>query len=362
MPFDRPSLSTIEADLQADIRGGLKGTNPQLRRSYLRAIARGVSGAVHELYGYLDWISRQRFTADANREELIAQAAEYGITPIAATRATGMLTVTGNNGTVVPAATVWRSTAQVEYRSTAEATIVAGTAAVSIEALLAGAAGNAATGQAMSLTSPIAGIVSAATSSTVLGGGADVETIVSLRDRLNLRKQSPPRGGATGDYIAWATEAHQDVRREHVYERDRARGLGTVDVYFMTYGATANGVPDAATVTAVSNYINGGGGFVRVAPVTADVDVIAPTAVDLDIEINNVAPDTQAIRDAIEAEIADLIQREAEPGGTILVSQIREAISTSQGETDHSLTTPVADVAVQDAEISVIGTVTFTTS
>ena len=71
---------------------------------------------------------------------------------------------------------------------------------------------------------------------------------------------------------------------------------------------------------------------------------------------------TQAVQDAIEAELADLIRREAEPGGTLLVSHIREAISTSAGETDHELTTPLMDVTVQAAQITTLGTVTFTTS
>ena len=66
--------------------------------------------------------------------------------------------------------------------------------------------------------------------------------------------------------------------------------------------------------------------------------------------------------DAIEAELADLIRRESEPGGTLLVSHIREAISTAQGETDHELTSPTADVTVQATQITTLGTVTFTTS
>ena len=73
-------------------------------------------------------------------------------------------------------------------------------------------------------------------------------------------------------------------------------------------------------------------------------------------------PSTQAVMDAIEAELADLIRRESEPGGTLLVSHIREAISTSQGETDHELTSPVADVTVNATQITTLGNVTFTTS
>ena len=357
MPFDRPSLATIESDLQADVSSRLPGTVPQLRRSFVRALTRGVAGAVHELYGYLDWISRQRFTSLADRDELVLQAAEYAITPIAATRATGTLAVTGTTGTVIPIGTVWRGGTDSEYRSTAEVTIVAGAAAPTVEAVVAGADGNAPTGIAVSLVSPIAGVVSAASASTALAGGADQESVASLRDRLNLRKQNPPRGGATGDYVFWAQSAHATVT--DVWERPRARGLGTVDVYFMTYGA-ATDIPAAATVTAVDHYINGGGGLTRVAPVTADVDIIAPTADALNVTIQNVAPNTQAVKDAVEAELADLIRREAEPGGTILLSHIREAVSTAQGEIDHAVTVPSDDVTVADADISVLGSVTFT--
>ena len=156
--------------------------------------------------------------------------------------------------------------------------------------------------------------------------------------------------------ILVARGAHPDVTRAWV-ARALARGLGTVDVYVMTDDATANGIPTAAVVAIVQAYIDAR------RPVTADVDVFAPTAEELDITINNATPSTQAVQDAIEAELGDLIRRESEPGGTILISRIREAISTAQGETDHELTAPVADVAVAaSAEISVLGTVTFTTS
>ena len=68
---------------------------------------------------------------------------------------------------------------------------------------------------------------------------------------------------------------------------------------------------------------------------------------------------TQAVQDAVEAELQDLIRRETEPGGTLLVSHIREAISTSAGETDHDLTSPTADVTVQATQITVYGMTTF---
>ena len=124
----------------------------------------------------------------------------------------------------------------------------------------------------------------------------------------------------------------------------------------MTDDAQDDGIPDTATVTTVDDYIQAR------RPVTADVTVSAPAASALNIVINNVEPSTQPVMDAIEAELADLIRRESEPGGTLLVSHIREAISTSQGETDHELTSPTANVTVQDTQITTLGTVSFTTS
>ena len=324
-----------------------------MRRSYLGALARGLAGSHHEIYGFLEWISRQRFVATADRDELLEQAVEYGIRPIAAVRATGTIAVTGTAATVIAAATVWRSGAPVDYRSTAEATIGAGgTVDVAVEAVEPGADGNAVAGTRVRLVSPIAGVVSAATAGE-LGGGADIESTDSVRERLADRKQNPPRGGTGPDYEQWARAAHADVTRR--WARPLAGGLGTVTVYFMTDG-TGNGIPSAAVVATVQAYIDAR------RPVTADVTVEAPTAVEFDVTINNIAPTTQAVQDAVTAEIADLVLRASEPGGTILVSHLREAISTAAGETDHVLVSPVANVVVSADEISVEGAVTFTTS
>ena len=355
MPFKRPALARLEADLQADQQSRLPGTDPRLRRSYLGALARSLAGAIHELYGFLDWIADQRFVDSADREELLAQAAEYGIQPIPAVRATGSIEITGQDGTAIPEGTFWRSGAQVDYRSTAEAAIpAAGSVSVAVEAVEAGAAGNAVVGTLVSLVSPIAGVVSQASVDTAIAGGANEESTDSLRERLKERKQRPPRGGAAGDYVTWAKEAHVDVTR--VWERPLAGGLGTVTVYIMTDDATANGIPTQAVVDAVQAYIDAR------RPATAAVTVAAPTAVALDIAINDLDPMTQAVQDAVEDELADLVRRESAPGGTILISHIREAISTAAGEMDHELTTPNADVTVQADEISVLGSVTYTSS
>jgi uncharacterized phage protein gp47/JayE len=61
----------------------------------------------------------------------------------------------------------------------------------------------------------------------------------------------------------------------------------------------------------------------------------------------------------VQAELTDLFVREGSPGGTILLSHIREAISQATGETDHILTVPAANVVLGAGAIPVLGTVTW---
>ena len=354
MPFDRPALAEIENDLQSDVQSRLPGTDPRLRRSYLGALCRGLAGGLHELYGFLEWIANAAFPDTAEAAELARWAAIWGIERQAAVRAEGTIAVTGTAGAVIPVGTVWRTGAQGDYEATAEAVLAAGAADVPVRAVEPGAAGNAADMTLMSLVSPIAGVVSQAAANGAIAGGADIEGDESLRRRLLLRLRNPPRGGTADDYVLWALSGHADVTR--AWARPLASGLGTVTVYAMTDGATDDGIPVQAVLDAVEDYIDAR------RPVTAAVTVAAPTAVALDIEITDLVPDTTAVRAAIEAEIEDLLMREAQLGGTVPVSHIREAISTAAGETDHVLTSPSADVDHEDDEIAVPGSFTWSTS
>ena len=305
--------------------------------------------------GFSSGLPIRHFPDTAEAAELLRWAAIWGLTPVPAAQAEGAILVEGTSGTVVPALTLWRSGADVDYQTLAEFVMPAAEVGnINVEAVVAAAAGNAEVGVILSVVNPIVGLVSQSNVSTALAGGADIESDASLRARLLSRIQNPPRGGTPEDYEFWSETAHPDVTR--AWARPQAGGLGTVTVYFMTDDATTDGIPNAATVTTVDDYIQ------AQRPVTADVTVSGPTAAALNFTINNVMPSTQAVMDAIEAELADLIRRQSEPGGTLLVSHIREAISTSQGETDHELVSPTDNVTVQATQITTLGTVTFTTS
>jgi len=61
----------------------------------------------------------------------------------------------------------------------------------------------------------------------------------------------------------------------------------------------------------------------------------------------------------VTAELADLISRESIPGGTLLLSHQRAAISAAAGETNYTMTAPVADVMNATGYMTTLGVITW---
>jgi len=349
MPFSRPALPTLIARAEADIETRLPGADARLRRSNLNVLARVHSGAAHGLYGYLDWIARQVLPDTAESEMLERHASIWKVPRLAAAPAIGAVVFTGTNGATIPVGTPLLRSDGAEYVTTAEGVVAGGSVEVGVTASAVGQVGNAVAASVLNLEAPIAGVNSTATvTAGALTGGADIESDDSLRARLLARIQAPPHGGASHDYVAWALEV-AGVTRAWCYPQEL--GLGTVTVRFVR-DDDASPIPDAGEVAAVQAYID------ALRPVTADLTVVAPVAVPLDFTIS-ITPDTSAIRAAIEAELRDLLRRESEPGATILLSHIREAISLAAGENDHTLTVPAANVTHAVGEMATFGTITW---
>ena len=105
MPFDRPTLTTVIDRVTGDFESRISGATTLLRNSTLRVIAKVFGGAIHLLYGYLDYMYKQLFILTADEYGLINHGNEYGLDRNSATKATGDAAGTGTNGTVVPADT-----------------------------------------------------------------------------------------------------------------------------------------------------------------------------------------------------------------------------------------------------------------
>ncbi len=351
MPLVRPTLEEAIEAVRGDFAARLPGADTRTRRSPIDVFARVVGYVHHTIYGWLDWLAKQLLPDSSEVEWLARHASIWGVTRKPAAYATGSITVTGTAGTPVPEATIWQRADGVQYAQDAAVTIGGGgTAQVIVTALAAGDAGNAEAGVPVSLVSPIAGVVSeAVVAAGGIAAGADEETDDSLRARVLARIQAPPHGGNAQDYEAWAL-AVPGVTRAWVFPL--SNGAGTVVVRFMMDDTYVDGIPQPIDVAAVQEAID------AVRPVTALTTIAAPVAVPLAFDVR-ISPDSAAIRAAIEAELRDLIFREAAPGGTLLISHIREAISVAAGEVDHTLLAPTADQAVAAAQINTFDSITW---
>ncbi len=353
MPFDRPTFLQLVDRALADIEAELPGADSRLPVSDLAVLAKVLSAALHDLYGYLDWVAVQIHPDTAEAEMLDRHAAWWGISRKPAVPAAGGVTMTriGTGLVVVPAGTLLQWNGQ-DYVTQAELQLNTATGSVQITASAAGVAGNAPAGAKLKLAAPVAGLMGQAVAEQGLSGGADTEDDDGLLARLLRRMQEPPHGGAKADYVTWALQV-PGVTRVWVQVVEDEPGHLRVVVRFVMDGKPDTIIPTADEVASVATHMD------LMRPVTAEVMVAAPEPVPLHMTIAGLDPSTQAVKDAINGAVRDLLAREAVPGGTILLSHIREAISGAAGEIDHQLIAPVADVAHAAHQIAVPGVVTW---
>jgi len=359
MPFKIPTLPELAQRAANAFRANLKGSDARLWPNNVAVSAKVMAGAVWEAFAFLEYISRQHVKHLAEGVWLERHAYDYGLARLPATYAQGQVTISGDPNVAVPAGIVLQRADGVQYEVIAGGTTDGfGVAEVMVRCLTAGKTGNAVAGVRLTLTAPVDRLQTEhEVAATGIGGGADLESDESLRQRLLHRLRYPPHGGAAFDYVAWAREIN-GVTRVYVDPVTATNGRTTVGVWFLMDDTYANGIPQMADVAAVRDYIE------TVRPAGAIVDVAAPVPDVVDVTISGLSPDTTAIRDAIRAELADLFRRNArvstltEPY-TLYRSKLIEAISAAAGEDHHELTAPADDVEVETGHIPVLGTVSF---
>jgi uncharacterized phage protein gp47/JayE len=344
MPFETPTLPTLISRTTADL------ASDALRQSDAQVLSRTISGASYGLYGYLNWIAKQILPDTADAVTLERQALLRLETPrIPAKSATGSVSFLASAGSVLDANLVVQASDGRQYRVVDAITPVSGINTAQLEAVDGGILGNAAAGLTLKLVQPVTGIDE---TFTVLApgitGGSNQESVESLRSRVIRSYQVIPHGGDADDYVTWALECAGVTRAWTV---KNYLGPGTVGVFFVRDG-DASIIPDANEIATVKNYID------TKAPVTAEVIVLAPVlkAVNYTIKLT---PDTTVVRTAVTAELTDLHEREAGLGETLLISHIREAISSAQGEVDNVVGSPANDVTAKPNELLTVGAITW---
>lgn len=349
MAYARPTLTELIERVVADISSRVTGIDGAvLRKSLLGVIGRAEAGAVHMLYGYIDWVAKQVIPDTAEKEYLERWCAIWGIARKTSSFSTSTVLLLGASGSIVPAGAVLQRQDGVQYSTLVDAAFSEPTLSVPIVASTAGATSNASAGTAVFLLSPIAGVQGTASLQMDATGGEDVESDARLLARLLERIRKPPQGGSESDYVTWALEV-PGVTRAWVYPRQM--GAGTVTVLFVCDDSD-DIIPSPPKVAEVQSRLD------AARPVTAEVFCAAPIAAPLNPSIK-LRPNTPSVQAAVRAELEDMLARDAVPAGTILISRIREAVSLAAGEDDNVVLSPAADVPNATGHFATLGTITF---
>lgn len=354
MPYSDKTQEQILADLLAntgDQYDKTPGYLPYDSNSALSIELAGVSGEQAD-------ILKQAFPQTCTVYEImVLHAAAANITPNLATKASAPVTLSGANGTVIPAGSLVSTQGGIQYETTAEATIVSASIDTSVRALITGTAGNVPTGAISSIPVSIPGVTAVTNASPAIGG-TEQEGLESLRERILEAERLPATSGNEAHYKVWAKDVDGvgDARVLSLWA-----GAGTVKVILID----ANKQPASGPiVTEAAAYIE------TQRPIGATVTVVSATA----LAINSSAALTLdsgytllGVTPAVEAAITAYLSGIAFKGPNtapvaVSYAQISTAILSVPGVLDHTgllVNTGTANIAVSNTQVAIKGTVTL---
>lgn len=356
MSYKVPTLEELVQHGMQRHRAELPGTDAFLWPNTEHVQIKATAGLVHLAFQYLDWIKRQRFATEADGDELDAHGKPFGMTRNAASQAHGAVELYGLPTTVLEPGTKISRSDSATFSLRDRVRIGAdGTGIGYAIADAPGAEGNTMGGATMVLTSTNLAVTRITVGADGLGGGADIEDDEAFRARLLFRMRNPPRGGAAHDYVAWALSVTGVTR---VWVDPTAYGPGTVAVWFMTDGATPDGIPNSVALGDVRSFIE------VQRPVTARVTVQAPIAATMNVCISGLGVIGVPMQDQIKAEIADVFRRQVQvsmPSARYVlpVNLIWQAVARVTGNSAHRIVTPSSDVPLLPGYVPVLGEITY---
>lgn len=356
MPYQAPTLSTLIARNQADIESRLPGTYARTAFSVAQAIAYANAGNAAGLHEHLAWTSRQVVPHLADDDKLLEHCEFWGVWRKPATYAEGTLTVTATASAFIPSGTRWQRPDGEVFESTSDSYLSVGHNTLTVKAMTEGRMGNTEANVPFSLVSPVVNVQPDGLSQAI-SGGAELETIDSLRSRLLFRVQHPPSGGNQYDYERWALEVPGVTRAWCI---PRYRGHGSVGVMFV-FDEEPNIFPSESDLARVKDYLTG-----HVNPITnqiegkttgAELIVMSPKANIVALNVR-ISPNTEEVRQSVKASVKRYLDSLA-PGGLAYLSELRAAISNAPGEVDNTLYSPTSDIQASENEIFILGDIVW---
>lgn len=380
MPFPIPTLANLVSRSRSAFRSYLPGSDAWMWPNNLYAAGKVIGGSAFEIFGFADYIQKQKFAITADGENLDLHGAEFGLARRPASPAAGNVVITAADALAVePGAQFARTDGVVIIAQQAATLNGADALTVAVEAATGGLNTSTAANAPLSILSGVSGPGAAAATVAVdsngLTGGLDIEPdgepyttdLATYRGRILFRKRNPPFGGNPADYVQWCTNVTGVTR---VFVERNWNGPGTVRVFPIMDDlfAATGGVPGAADIERVTEYLAG------VQPSDALVSVQAPAPIVVNLTVQGLNPNTAPVQNAVRAEQAAAFRRLSRVAGgdtyfptmpylayptSYALQWLWGALNDAIGEQRAALLAPSADVALQPGQFPVLGTITF---
>lgn len=314
-----------------------------------------------QLYIQMDLMLQYGFAQTTYGQYLDYRAGEHGLMRKVATRASGSVTITGSNGTVVAVGSLFATGAGVQFETLADVTIgEAGSIAADIRAVEAGARGNVPVGAITEIPVSIAGIT-AVTNANPTTGGTDQETDAALLERLLDKVRTPATSGNIAQYRAWAKEV---PGVGDAYVDPRWAGPDTIRLFIIDGNRQPASTQLVADVQEYIDPLKGSGS--GACPVDHFVTVVPAVTKQINITVT-ITKDSghtlQQIQEAFEAVVTDYLKSIAfKDDSTVRYTRINNELYDTPGVVDYSVLTVnggTGSISTSPGEVAVLGTVTL---
>jgi uncharacterized phage protein gp47/JayE len=380
MPFPIPALSDLVQRARSSFRTYLPGSDAWLWPNNLNPSSKVIGGMVFEVFGFADYIQKQKFAITADGQSLDLHGAELGLTRRPAQPSTGNIVMTATADINVAAGAQFaRSDGVLIVAEQTAGLAGAGTLTMAVETASGGQNTVTLPNAPLTIVSGVTGDGAATATVAVdgsgLSGGLDIEPdgapyttdLATFRGRILFRKRNPPFGGCPADYVQWCTNVIGVTR---VFVERNWNGPGTVRVFPLMdqLYASAGGVPQAADLERVIDYL------ATVQPSDALVTVQAPSPVTVNLTVQGLSPNTTTVQEAVLAEQRAAFLRNSRVAGgdsyfpsmpylayptSYALQWLWGALNDAVGELRAELLAPTADVSLGSGQYPVFGGITF---
>jgi hypothetical protein len=343
----RPSLSELSDRIYQDHATRFHPLDKSPRYNLLRVMSQVDAGKYHQLYGDLNFLSRQIFPDTAEGEYLRAHWSDR-VPPNHAVAATGRVRIPGTNGVPVPVGLLFSSTRGKVYYVEAVAAVVDGFALPIVTAQEPGSDSNLAEGEELAISSAVPpGLSSTATvAEGGISGGVNAESDAAYLNRVIQNIRNGVRYGKPGDFAAWAVDASAGVSK--AFEIRNYGPLGALLIQVIA-GNQVDGVTQVGNLSIVSDYL------FSVAPPTV-FTVKTPVLVPLDPSVHLLpVEDTVSNRILVEHRMRTYLDLTAKPGRSYTPGMLRDAIVDGVIITDASISIGLATRTTTALELFVLG-------